>query len=95
MADWIHGMLKCEFFSTCPRHREQKKAEVRRTGLFDASIACSLPALGAGLQSHPRLNFPPAVVALQATYFCTDCCCRPLCGHCTTQHVGHRMIQVR
>jgi hypothetical protein len=32
---------------------------------------------------------------MQATYFCTDCCCRPLCGHCTTQHIGHRMIQVR
>jgi hypothetical protein len=31
---------------------------------------------------------------MQATYFCTDCCCRPLCGHCTTQHVSHRMIQV-
>lgn len=57
VADWIHGMLKCEFFSSCPRHRDQKKAE--------------------------------------ATYFCTDCCCRPLCGHCTTQHVGHRLIQIR
>lgn len=57
VADWIHHMLKCEFFSTCPRHRDHKKAE--------------------------------------ATYFCTDCCCRPLCGHCTTQHIGHRMIQIR
>lgn len=29
VADWIHHMLKCEFFSTCPRHRDHKKAEVR------------------------------------------------------------------
>lgn len=32
VADWIHGMLKCEFFSTCPRHRDQKKAEVSALG---------------------------------------------------------------
>lgn len=28
VADWIHHMLKCEFFTSCPRHRDQKKAEV-------------------------------------------------------------------
>lgn len=38
MADWIHGMLKCEFFTTCPRHRDQKKAEV-------SSLAAPRPQL--------------------------------------------------
>jgi hypothetical protein len=32
----------------------------------------------------------------EATYFCADCgvSSTPLCGHCISQHAGHRVIQV-
>jgi hypothetical protein len=58
-----------------------------------SSCAVSGPCMPP-LATHPTFEFP-ASATMQATYFCTDCCCRPLCGHCTTQHIGHRMIQVR
>ncbi|KAF6263735.1 PLATZ transcription factor-domain-containing protein [Scenedesmus sp. NREL 46B-D3] len=33
----------------------------------------------------------------EATYFCADCgvSSTPLCGHCLSQHAGHRVIQIR
>lgn len=54
-------MLKCEFFSSCPRHRDQKKAEVRRIGAFTHSIARSGRPLAPPLPANAHdfeLRFP-------------------------------------
>jgi hypothetical protein len=90
-------MLKCEFFTTCPRHRDQKKAEVRAFDAWLLQLHDPLPCgRHAGVSpGSPAFEFPAPDHPMQATYFCTDCCCRPICGHCTTSHVGHRLIQVR
>jgi hypothetical protein len=56
VVDWIHHMLKCEFFSTCPRHRDQKKAEVSLMDIFSAQLHTSGPLWPPGASEADSLT---------------------------------------
>lgn len=74
-TSWIQHMLRCEFFSPCPTHLDQRKAEVRRshaqttlqgnTGPQCDALARPIAARRLG---HPiRISRPILVLRAQVT----------------------------